>query len=329
MNRSPHARHAIAAEPEVIAEEVQQDRFTTRRRRRGKWVRFGLCSLLVLILTAGGYRYWYTHRPQPPNTERELFPGIHYSRVARQEPRPLVLHIVKVALDRPGISLLVTPGDPKQARPLRARTTAQFLQEFKLQLAVNGDSFSPWWSRTLWDYHPHVGDLVTPKGPAMSAGVIYSSGIAGWKYAVLSFNRKKQGVFQRIPPDAYNVICGLGMLLENGAVSARLLSKKDDLEPRTAVALDRDGRTLILLVIDGRQPNYSEGTTERETAEILREYGGYHAMNLDGGGSTTLVTADKNGKPSVLNCPIDNRIPGRERPVGNHLGIYVTPVSVH
>ncbi len=47
-------------------------------------------------------------------------------------------------------------------------------------------------------------------------------------------------------------------------------------------------------------------------------------MNLDGGGSSTMVVAGRDGQSRVLNSPIDNYIPGRERPVANHLGIFAT-----
>jgi exopolysaccharide biosynthesis protein len=47
------------------------------------------------------------------------------------------------------------------------------------------------------------------------------------------------------------------------------------------------------------------------------------AMAMDGGGSSTLVVEGEDGSPRILNTPIDNYIPGRERPVGNHLGIYI------
>ena len=47
------------------------------------------------------------------------------------------------------------------------------------------------------------------------------------------------------------------------------------------------------------------------------------AMSLDGGGSSAMVSEGKDGGAVLLNSPIDSYIPGRERPVGNHLGIYV------
>jgi exopolysaccharide biosynthesis protein len=87
--------------------------------------------------------------------------------------------------------------------------------------------------------------------------------------------------------------------------------------------LTRDERKLLLFVVDGRQPNYSEGVTIAELTELICEYGGWTALHLDGGGSSTLVREGENGVPVVVNWPIHGRHPpGRERPVANHLGIF-------
>jgi exopolysaccharide biosynthesis protein len=96
------------------------------------------------------------------------------------------------------------------------------------------------------------------------------------------------------------------------------------LEPRTAIGVNQNGRYVYLAVVDGRQPFYSEGATFHELAELLLENGSYFAMSLDGGGSSTMVI-ERNGKPVILNSPIDSYIPGRERPVANHFGVYVNP----
>ncbi len=87
------------------------------------------------------------------------------------------------------------------------------------------------------------------------------------------------------------------------------------------MGLNQDRRTLLLFIVDGRQPNYSEGVTLLELAQIAIEYGADEALNLDGGGSSTLVIEDTAGQPQVLNSPIHASIPGVERPVGNHLGV--------
>jgi exopolysaccharide biosynthesis protein len=94
-------------------------------------------------------------------------------------------------------------------------------------------------------------------------------------------------------------------------------------EPRTALGTNRNGRYLYLVVVDGRQPLYSDGATFTELAELLIDQGAFIAMSLDGGGSSTLVVEGEDGSPMILNSPIDHYIPGTERPVGTHLGVYI------
>ena len=69
--------------------------------------------------------------------------------------------------------------------------------------------------------------------------------------------------------------------------------------PRTAVGRREDGR-LVLLTVDGRQPQKSMGMTIEELANLMLEFGCREAMNLDGGGSTTMVVNNK-----VVNNPSD------------------------
>lgn len=90
--------------------------------------------------------------------------------------------------------------------------------------------------------------------------------------------------------------------------------------PRTAVGLARDGRRLLLVVVDGRQKGYSDGMTLRELAELMRGLGARDAINLDGGGSTTLLYAEprRNAPLRIANRPSD---PTGERPVGDALAI--------
>jgi hypothetical protein len=58
--------------------------------------------------------------------------------------------------------------------------------------------------------------------------------------------------------------------------------------PRTAIGQRADG-TILIVVIDGRQPNLSVGATITELRSVMRALGAQSALNLDGGGSTTLV----------------------------------------
>jgi hypothetical protein len=79
-----------------------------------------------------------------------------------------------------------------------------------------------------------------------------------------------------------------------------------------------DERTLLLLVVDGRQPGWSVGATLPELAALLAEAGPWNALALDGGGSTAMWYREL-GAPAgrVLNRPSD----GRVRPVASHLGV--------
>jgi exopolysaccharide biosynthesis protein len=87
-----------------------------------------------------------------------------------------------------------------------------------------------------------------------------------------------------------------------------------DRHPRTAIAALGGGRAL-LAVVDGRQPGLSIGMTLAELARLLIEFGAVEAINLDGGGSTTMVV-----KGAIVNRPSD---PTGERPVSD--AILVSP----
>ncbi len=280
-----------------------------------------LMILATVSLLIGGVLFGYTHRPLPPNTHETLFEGITYTRQVRRAPRPIIIHVVRVDLNAPGLGFLVTPGQPTGGRQLAARTTSQFLTEFGLQLAVNGDFFEPWYSNSPWDYYPRAGDPVDVLGFASSRGAIYSRGRPGSPTLYSSQNNQVQ--FDAPVGGIYHAISGSALFLERGQRPRWMANPYfDEPQPRTALALDREGRSLLVVVVDGRQPNYSEGVMLAELAEIVAAYGGDTALNLDGGGSTTLVVQGRSGQPVQLNSPIDNRIPGRERPVANHLGIY-------
>lgn len=105
-------------------------------------------------------------------------------------------------------------------------------------------------------------------------------------------------------------------LVENGQVHANL----DDstTAPRTAVGFSEDGKTMILAVVDGRQAD-SRGMTFKELGELMKEYGAHQALNMDGGGSSTMVARTPGKEDAeVVNQPSD----GTERSVPNGIGIF-------
>jgi hypothetical protein len=191
-----------------------------------------------------------------------------------------------------------------------------------VQIAINGDAFEPWWSNSPADYYPHVGDPVTPFGFTASSGDVYSQGLPRPGEAPTLYISRRNGLsFNRRPGNVFHAISGDRILIQQGKIASDLDDSKTD--PRTALGINKNGRFLYLVVIDGRQPFYSEGATFVELAQLLLDQGAYIAMALDGGGSSTMVMMGDDGEPVILNSPIDNFVPGRERPVANHLGVFI------
>ena len=89
--------------------------------------------------------------------------------------------------------------------------------------------------------------------------------------------------------------------------------------PRTAMGLTRDRRTLILLTVDGRSST-SAGMYGTEEARLMELLGAWQAFNLDGGGSTTFWQRGR----AVVNRPSDA---AGERAVANHWGIFAGSAS--
>lgn len=90
------------------------------------------------------------------------------------------------------------------------------------------------------------------------------------------------------------------------------------LAPRTAAGASADGRTVYLVVVDGRSRR-SAGMTIADLARLMRTLGAVDAVNLDGGGSSTLVAREPaSGRVAVKNTPSD----GHPRAVANGIGVF-------
>lgn len=291
-----------------------------------KWF---LAAIGVGLLTMPLLFYGWLHFQRPPRTaeEQTLFQGMVYRRITYSSPRPVVMHVITIDLTAPGIRVFVTPGMPSSDnRETHAQTTSEFVDEFDLQLAVNASFFNPFEEKTPWNYYPHSGDRTNVLGQSISNGFVYSPADSDWSVLCFADNNKAQISAETCPPETVQAIAGSDILIERGdRLDADLDSYNNRIPyPRVAAAINREGNQLSLVVVDGKQPLYSEGVTTTELTTILLEMGAYSALNLDGGGSTTLVTATPSGT-TVLNAPIHTKVPMRQRPVANNLGFYAVP----
>lgn len=118
---------------------------------------------------------------------------------------------------------------------------------------------------------------------------------------------------------AYSIVGGGPQLISEGEIDIRRDQEKiteafvSERHPRTAIGRDKSGR-LLLVTVDGRQPNISVGMSLPSLAQLLLELHATDAINLDGGGSTTMVVGDK-----IVNRPSDS---AGERPVSDAILVF-------
>lgn len=156
------------------------------------------------------------------------------------------------------------------------------------------------------------GNLRIPGGGYVVSG--QGRGADALKRAI-GFGQQLKLVVDQMGEEVLHAMGGGPTLLQDGVV--RILARQQHFRPdvatgrapRTAFGLLRDGR-YVLVTIDGRRPGYSVGATLPELAKVMQELGAAEAINLDGGGSTTMWLRGR-----TVNLPSD----GRERPVSTAL----------
>ncbi len=169
-----------------------------------------------------------------------------------------------------------------------------------------------------------TGIAAKVSGPAVTDGERW--GPADEPRAALLVDAQGKPVVAEVkdpPSDAKQVVAGSDVIVQNGQNVAPPGDKPGFARgphPRTAVGIRDGGRTLVLVVIDGRKKGIAVGMSLKETADIMLKYGCTDAVNLDGGGSSMMgIRNPKTGKMEIKNNPSD----GRERSVANVLGVAV------
>lgn len=242
----------------------------------------------------------------------------------------------KVHLDAPGVHVLVTePLAGTEANPpgteARLLTVPKWADAHHTTLAINANFFAR--AAKLAKDEPDPGwiaDLpVDLKGLSISDGRTVSPARRGDpELLVLADGRATVAVAgTATPANVLAAVSGIGAGDDTKEQGTRLVTagrntgatarvQPDKRHPRTAIGVTADGRTLVIAVVDGRQPGYSVGMTLPELAELMLKLGAHDALNLDGGGSSTFYYRRPDGS-LMTNKPSG----GSWRPVGNHLGV--------
>lgn len=228
--------------------------------------------------------------PSPPaNTDEihtEPFPGVKFDKVFRFGS---------------WCHILTEPSDlhyRQHVTPFALRTVSADAKLNKAQTAINGGDY--------FSYGP-VGLLV-------SGGVYYGA-------------QRDYDPFFHVDQDGtpalrawnsaerkWDAVMGLRFIVENGQQSTHTSAAWHEVHPRTLIGI-RSDKKVVKCAVDGRQPGYSIGIDLFQAAQIMIEFGCVTAIDIGGGGDTTMVIDEK-----VVNRPSD----GQERKVGDRILMTIT-----
>lgn len=248
-----------------------------------------------------------------------LFPSqtqsIQYKEIHLNSPRNMILHVVKVDLDDDNIDLTTTP------QQLLGNFTSTFLGDVGASVAINGSGFD-------------IPD--DPEGFNAGQGILYSNEPIGLLTAMISEDNVFSFSYAR-PNPLWDALSGFNLLIENGSIYDELLNCNPlncpsdcssrgycTIRPRTTLGHSTGNNTLIIIVVEGDGANGTLGASMLDLANIMDTCGADNAINMDGGGSSTLAASATNftGRTYL------NTLASAERLVSNHLGVCIGPCTL-
>jgi exopolysaccharide biosynthesis protein len=301
---------------------------------------------------------------QAATTVTHPYVGITEITQTETVPRKLNMHIVKVDLTAPGINFKLTPAGVNlpagTATPTVRETVRQitldYLNQEHAQVAINSHFFLPFptteSTSNLIGLAVSNGNIYSPfEAPVQSYAIVTNSpainidpnNIAGIVHADTSY---ADGKHITENTTLWNAFAGSAQIITNGVVTVPeykdathpngLLTTNSTyknsnswynvLNPRTVSGLSQDNKTLFIFTVD--KAGGSLGMTGSEVANFLiSNYGVYNALNLDGGGSTTLVMQDPATNVGTILNLSSNDAPGNPRAEGSNIAIFAMPVS--
>jgi hypothetical protein len=280
-----------------------------------------LFSLVLAGAAFGGWLVWgglrvprflETWPPSGPGFEAwtTLEPGVDYCRLHRSQPREIRGHVLRFELGRGDLEFVVPESQPAGSGRVRADWPLTFLRRDRLVAVVNATPFDP---------EPILpGGRIQLEGLAVSEGKWWSKPVSNLDALMVDTKGgvRMLRVLQEIPEFQWGA--GGFLIVRRGGTNTH---EKIDVDAVTVVGTTADQRFLYWLVVDGKQPGYSEGLSADEASDLIGELGVTDAIRMDGGASTTIAVAGGWIGGRVLNRPRNWLYPGLPHPVGNVLGI--------
>ena len=240
----------------------------------------------------------YTDTPYQPVTRegirwRSLSPGIEAADIHNPQ-LPLIVHIVKIDLINPTVSVITSEAAlfKNNRGRLRGETTRDFALRHNTIVAFNA---APFKTRSLLFsvYRTIVGIHITDFRRMSMPHERYG--------ALLFYADKTARIIDAQTEDLLlenvrHAVGGFWTILRNGTVLPQKLHRRDS---RTAVGIADNGRTLFVVAVEGENKRKSHGLSFEETARLMRELGADDALQLDGGSSSSLVLQE-NGTQHIV-----------------------------
>ena len=268
---------------------------------------------------------------------RDIRPGIKLAAGIKKSPRLIRYFIMRIDLTTPGLEFVTTGRDVDWGKPMpdypkrnictKRRTVADFMTAARrpvkqgglgknMVVAFNATPWSPW-------EPPFNHKYANPPGLVISDGVVVTERPQKAQFVI--YRDGTVDIVKSIPddkrPEVLHTLSGFLINARNGKVVPPGKKDKGSTAPRTVYGLSADRRYMYVLAVDGRQPGWSMGVNNQESAGIIIAAGASDALNMDGGGSTTMLYWDMvQNKPIMVNrqSPM-----GYMRPVATSLGIVL------
>jgi exopolysaccharide biosynthesis protein len=248
---------------------------------------------------------------------RTVAPGVEHARVTRQfSGEPVIMNLLRLDLTK--VRLDVVHANDKD---IGTQTVSSMARRHKAFAAINGGFFK------------EGSDLAgKPAGLLKIDGVVISEPSKDRVSIAIKNERRRTYVSfahgsnndpaaKRFISAAEDITNGVPQLIKNGKVDLTWEQEKTNLRfvetrhPRTAVAKLKSGK-FLMVTVDGRSES-SGGISLFDLADYLLSLAATDAMNLDGGGSSTMYLDGR-----VVNHPSD---PTGERKVGDAILVTLRP----
>ena len=290
--------------------------------------RFGFAVLVGFVLALGAFAEaidW--------TKADEVQTGVRLVRRDFTEPRLMKTAVMRIDLRTPGLRFTGTHRDEKWGEPMPdytngvklIRTRRVRTQDFMLAerakgrdmiVAFNSAPWSPWCS-------PYTHKYGDPHCLNITEGVVISDHNRKQNHLFVAWDDGRCEITESIPTNSYAKVqvahAGFDIIMKGGkAVGPK--GPKMSLNPCIAYGLSSDGRYMYVITVDGRQPGWSLGADMNDLRSMMTDAGAADAVNMDGGGSTTMLYW--NGTEPVM---VNRHDPDRKsrRNNGTNMGIYI------